>query len=29
MLRSPMPKATYLNQNALGHSAEGVLMFLK
>ena len=23
MLRSPMPKTTYLNQNALGYSAEG------
>ena len=26
MLRSPMPKTTYLNQNALGYSAEGVFV---
>nr|DAH38928.1 MAG TPA: hypothetical protein [Bacteriophage sp.] len=29
MLRSPMPKTTYLIKNALGYSAEGVLLFLK
>ena len=28
MLRSPMPKTTYLIRNALGYSAEGVLLFL-
>ena len=28
MLRSSMPKTTYLNQNALGYSAEGVLLYI-
>ena len=28
MLRSPMPKTTYLNQNALGYSAEGVFVLV-
>ena len=28
MLRSSMPKTTYLNQNALGYSAEGVFVSL-
>ena len=28
MLRSPMPKTTYLIKNALGYSAEGVFVSL-
>jgi hypothetical protein len=29
MLRSPMPKTTYLIRNALGYSAEGVFAVYK